>query len=70
VVDCARLRAVGWRPAYDNAVAFEVLLAQRSGAAVAGRRLDRKDAAITAAGATAAAIGAAVIIARARRHRP
>jgi nucleoside-diphosphate-sugar epimerase len=71
VVDCAQLRAVGWRPSYDNAVAFEVLLGQRSGApAVAGRRLDRKDAAITAAGATAAVIGTAVIIARARRHRP
>jgi nucleoside-diphosphate-sugar epimerase len=71
VVECARLRTVGWRPAYDNTVAFEVLLGQRSGApAVAGRRLDRKDAAITAAGATAAVIGTAVIIARARRHRP
>jgi nucleoside-diphosphate-sugar epimerase len=71
VVECARLRTAGWRPAYDNTVAFEVLLGQRSGApAVAGRRLDRKDAAITAAGATAAVIGTAVIIARARRHRP
>jgi nucleoside-diphosphate-sugar epimerase len=71
VVECARLRTAGWRPAYDNTVAFEALLGQRSGApAVAGRRLDRKDAAITAAGATAAVIGTAVIIARARRHRP
>lgn len=71
VVECAQLRTAGWRPAYDNTVAFEVLLGQRSGApAVAGRRLDRKDAAITAAGATAAVIGTAVIIARARRHRP
>jgi nucleoside-diphosphate-sugar epimerase len=71
VVECARLRTAGWRPSYDNTVAFEVLLGQRSGApAVAGRRLDRKDAAITAAGATAAVIGTAVIIARARRHRP
>lgn len=70
VVDCAALRAAGWRPAYDNAVAFEVLLSQRRAApAVAGRRLDRKDAAITAAGATAAVIGTAVIIGRARRRR-
>jgi nucleoside-diphosphate-sugar epimerase len=69
VVDCATLRAAGWRPAYENAVAFEVLLGQRTGKpAVAGRRLDRKDAAITATAATAAAIGTAVIIRRARRR--
>jgi nucleoside-diphosphate-sugar epimerase len=71
VVDCAALRAAGWRPAYDNASALSVLLAARSGHhAVAGRRIDRKDAALTAAGAAgtaAAVIGTAAIVRRARR---
>jgi len=71
VVDCAALRAAGWRPSYDNASALSVLLAARSGHhAVAGRRIDRKDAALTAAGAAgtaAAVIGTAAIVRRARR---
>ncbi len=70
VVDCAALRAAGWRPAFDNLAALEVLLAERAGRhAVAGRRLDRKDATITAAGATVAVIGTAAIVRRARRRR-
>ncbi|MGE5290449.1 MAG: NAD-dependent epimerase/dehydratase family protein [Micromonosporaceae bacterium] len=72
VVDCATLRAAGWEPAYDNETALAVLLAQRAGHhAVAGRRLARKEATITAAGAagaTVAVIGAAAIV-RARRRR-
>ena len=51
VVDCRALRVAGWRPAYDNATAFGVLLEQRAGHhAVAGRRLARKEATIAAAG--------------------
>ena len=70
VADCRALREAGWRPEYGNAAALEVLLAQRSGHhAVAGRRLDRKDAAITAAGATVAVIGSAAIVRAARRRR-
>ncbi|HEY7146709.1 MAG TPA: NAD-dependent epimerase/dehydratase family protein, partial [Streptosporangiaceae bacterium] len=70
VVDCATLREAGWRPGYDNRCALEVLLAGREGRhAVAGRRLDRKDAAITAAGATVAVIGTAAIVRQARRRR-
>ena len=73
VVDCASLRAAGWRPAYDNETALAVLLAQRAGHhAVAGRRLARKEATITAAGAagaTVAVIGTAAIVRRARRRR-
>jgi nucleoside-diphosphate-sugar epimerase len=70
VVDCAALRAAGWQPSYDNAAAVAVLLDQRAGHhAVAGRRLDRKDATITAAGATVAVIGTAAIVRRARRRR-
>ncbi len=73
VVDCAALHAAGWQPAYDNETALAVLLAQRAGRhAVAGRRLARKEATITAAGAagaTVAVIGTAAIVRRARRRR-
>jgi nucleoside-diphosphate-sugar epimerase len=71
VVDCAALREAGWRPRFDNAAALRVLLDQRQGRhAVAGRRIARKEATITAAGATVAVIGTAAIVRRARRrHR-
>jgi nucleoside-diphosphate-sugar epimerase len=71
VVDCAALRAAGWRPSYDNLAALQVLLAARAGHhTVAGRRLDRKDAmTATAAGATVAVIGTAAIVRHARRRR-
>ena len=50
VVDCQTLREQGWRPTYDNAMALEVLLAESAGHhAVAGRRLAKKEATITAA---------------------
>ena len=72
VVDCAALRAAGWQPSYDNASALSVLLAARAGHhAVAGRRIARKDAALTAAGAAgtaAAVLGTAAIVRRARRR--
>jgi nucleoside-diphosphate-sugar epimerase len=70
VVDCMTLREAGWKPAFDNETALEVLLEQRGGHhAVAGRRLDRKDATITAAGATVAVIGTAAIVREVRRRR-
>jgi len=74
VMDCAALRAAGWRPAFGNADALRILLDQRKGRhAVAGRRIARKEATITAAGAagaTVAVIGTAAIVRRARRrHR-
>jgi nucleoside-diphosphate-sugar epimerase len=70
VVDCAALRAAGWRPRFGNADALGVLLEQRQGRhAVAGRRIAGKEATITAAGATVAVIGTAAIVRRARRHR-
>jgi nucleoside-diphosphate-sugar epimerase len=69
VVDCAALRAAGWRPSYDNAEALSVLLTARAGHhAVAGRRIARKEAAITAAAGTAAVIGTAAIVRHARRR--
>jgi nucleoside-diphosphate-sugar epimerase len=70
VVDAATLREAGWKPAFDNETALQVLLDQRGGHhAVAGRRLDRKDATITAAGATVAVIGTAAIVREVRRRR-
>jgi nucleoside-diphosphate-sugar epimerase len=71
VVDCAALRRAGWQPSFDNEAALRVLLDQRQGRhAVAGRRIARKEATITAAGATVAVIGTAAIVRRARRrHR-
>jgi nucleoside-diphosphate-sugar epimerase len=70
VVDCAALRRAGWRPRFDNAAVLRVLLDQRKGRhAVAGRRIARKEATITAAGATVAVIGTAAILRRARRAR-
>ncbi len=72
VVDCAALRAAGWRPTFSNTEALSVLLADRAGHhAVVGRRLARKDAAITAAGAAgtaAAVIGTAAIVRHARKR--
>jgi nucleoside-diphosphate-sugar epimerase len=70
VVDCLTLREAGWKPSFDNAAALGVLLEQRAGRhTVAGRRLDRKDATITAAGATVAVIGTAAIVREVRRRR-
>ena len=73
VVDCASLREAGWKPSFDNEAALEVLLEQRAGHhAVAGRRVGRKDAAVTAgaaAGATVAVIGTAAIVREVRRRR-
>jgi nucleoside-diphosphate-sugar epimerase len=71
VVDCAALRNVGWKPAYDNASALTALIEETAGRhALAGRRLGGKEATMaTAAGATVAVIGAAAVVRRARRKR-
>jgi nucleoside-diphosphate-sugar epimerase len=71
VVDCATLRDAGWKPSVTNAEALQTLLDLRSGhLAVAGRRLAKKDATITAAGATVAVIGTAAIVRQVRkRHK-
>jgi nucleoside-diphosphate-sugar epimerase len=71
VVDCAVLRAAGWQPRFANNEALSVLLADRAGRhAVVGRRIERKDAAIAAAGTAgtaAAVIGTAAIVRHARK---
>lgn len=70
VVAATKLRAAGWRPAYDNVTAFEVLLAQVEGQhAVAACRLGRRDATIGAAGAAVAVVGTAALVRRARKKR-
>jgi nucleoside-diphosphate-sugar epimerase len=70
VVDCKTLREAGWQPTISNTRALEVLLQQRAGHhAVAGRRLAKKDATITTAGATVAVIGTAAIVRQVRKRR-
>ncbi len=69
VVDCRALREAGWRPTVSNKEALATLLELRAGHhAVAGRRLAKKDAAITAAGATVAVIGTAAIVRQVRKR--
>ena len=68
-VSSQRLSAAGWSPTYDNQTCLGVLLEQVSGHhAVASRRLDRKDAALGAAGAAVALVGTAAIVRRRRRR--
>jgi nucleoside-diphosphate-sugar epimerase len=70
VVDCRTLRDHGWQPSVSNAEALQALLELRAGHhAVAGRRLDKRDATITAAGATVAVIGTAAIVHQVRKRR-
>lgn len=71
VVPSTRLRDAGWRPLWDNADAFSVLLEEARGrVALAGRRIGRRETAtLSAAGATVAVLGTAAIVRRARRAR-
>ena len=69
VVDCQALREAGWRPAYDNAAVLQALMEARALHRAAARRIPRKEATITAAGATVAVIGTAAIVRAARRRR-
>jgi nucleoside-diphosphate-sugar epimerase len=71
VVSSQRLRAAGWRPSFDNAMALEAVLEEVSGRhAVASRRIGRRETAtLGAAGATVAVLGTAAVVRRARRRR-
>ena len=69
VVDCEALRSAGWRPAYDNAAALRALMTARALHRAGARRIPRKEATITAAGATVAVLGTAAIVRAARRRR-
>jgi nucleoside-diphosphate-sugar epimerase len=69
VVGSATLRARGWHPAYDNGTCLGVLLDAIAGRhAVAGRRVDRRDAALGAASAAVALGATAAVLRRARRQ--
>lgn len=73
VVPSAALRANGWVPGMDNETCLGVLLAEvRGRRALASRRVDRRDAALGAAGAAVAVVGTAAVWrqARSRRRRP
>jgi nucleoside-diphosphate-sugar epimerase len=69
VVDCRTLRDAGWRPAYDNAAVLRALMEARAMHRASARRIPRKEATITAAGATVAVIGTAAIVREIRRRR-
>ena len=69
VVDCRTLREAGWRPAYDNAAVLRALMEARAMHRASARRIPRKEATITAAGATVAVIGTAAIVREIRRRR-
>jgi hypothetical protein len=69
VVSAHRLREYGWSPTYDNETCLGVLLEQVNGHhALGARRLDRKDAALGAAGAAVALVGTAAVLRRRRRR--
>jgi nucleoside-diphosphate-sugar epimerase len=69
VVGSATLRARGWHPSYDNGTCLGVLLDAIAGRhAVAGRRVDRRDAALGAASAAVALGATAAVLRRARQH--
>jgi nucleoside-diphosphate-sugar epimerase len=70
VVGSQRLRDAGWVPAHDNLDCLTGVLAEVTGRhAVAGRRLERRDAAFGAAGAAVALLGTAAVLRQARsRH--
>lgn len=76
VVSAQRLREAGWRPQHTNDEGVRVLLEVGAGRlALAGRRVDRRDAALGATGAAVALVATAAIVRqarsrRARRHRP
>ncbi|WP_336208203.1 NAD-dependent epimerase/dehydratase family protein [Nonomuraea sp. LPB2021202275-12-8] len=70
VVDCARLREVGWKPSWTNEAALAQVVELRANrTTVVGRRLPVKEATLTAAGATVAVIGTAAIVHQVRKKR-
>jgi nucleoside-diphosphate-sugar epimerase len=68
-VECQALREAGWRPAFDNAAALSALIQARASQREQARRIPRKEATITAAGATVAVIGTAAIVRAARKRK-
>jgi nucleoside-diphosphate-sugar epimerase len=69
VVEAARLAEAGWVAAYDNEACLRELLHEVEGRRRAGHRLDRREAAMGAAGAAVALVGTAAIVRQARTRR-
>lgn len=74
VVSSAALRELGWLPVHDNETCLQALLGEVTGnRALAARRVERRDAALGAAGAAVAVMGTAAVWRQAktrRRRRP
>jgi nucleoside-diphosphate-sugar epimerase len=70
VIGSTTLAAAGWVPAHDNEGCLRELLEEVSGRrTVVGRRVDRRDAAMGAAGAAVALVGTAAILRQARSRQ-
>jgi hypothetical protein len=71
VIGSQTLLAAGWRPDHDNEGCLRDLMDEVGGRrTVVGRRVDRRDAAMGAAGAAVALVGTAAILRQARsRHK-
>jgi nucleoside-diphosphate-sugar epimerase len=70
VIGSATLTAAGWAPAHDNEGCLRELLDEvRGRRTVVGRRVDRRDAAMGAAGAAVALVGTAAILRQARSRQ-
>ena len=75
MVASRRLREAGWEPRRTNDECLAALLEHVRERQTGGRRLDRRDAALGAAGAAVALVGTAAILRQARsrqakRRRP
>jgi nucleoside-diphosphate-sugar epimerase len=70
VVGSQRLTEAGWSPVHDNEGCLRQLLEEVGGRrTVVGRRVDRRDAAMGAAGAAVALVGTAAILRQARSRQ-
>jgi nucleoside-diphosphate-sugar epimerase len=69
VVPATRLRAAGWRPAYDNTAALQALLEENALRVTTPGRHFGRDATLGAAGATVAVLGTAAVVRQIRRQR-
>lgn len=70
VVSSRRLREAGWRPLDDNSTCLGTLLEDiRGRRALGGRRVERRDTALGAAGAAVAVVGTAAVWRQARARR-
>ena len=70
VIGSTGLRAAGWNPVHDNETCLRELMDEvRGRRTVVGRRVDRRDAAMGAAGAAVALVGTAAILRQARSRQ-